>query len=103
MVFVLFEQDKMHSALTQAVSKTTKPWIREDSPPNQYFVEPPSAASLLGYVSNSFAHLDAEICAHFSLQHNKLSEIGWSPSENSKSKRFSVGFTSGFEWSILMH
>ena len=47
------------------------------SPPAQYFIEPPFAAiiaaSLLGYVSTSFAHLDTDIFAHSSLQNSSSS------------------------------
>lgn len=69
----------------------------------QYLVEPPlaeiTAASLLGYVSTSFAHLETGIFAHSSLQNSSSSarlvgERLWTAVFRS-CHRFSIGFRSG--------
>ena len=73
------------------------------APPSQYFVEPPFAAiihaSLLGYFSTSFTHLETEIFAHSSLQNSSNSvrlegEDLWTAVFRS-CHRFPLGFRSG--------
>ena len=84
--------------------KTENLSVHNYSPPkSQYFVEPPlaaiTAASLLGYVSISLAHLATGIFAHSSRQNCfssfKLDGFCWCTAIFKPYHRFSIGLRSG--------